>query len=72
MNDFTIAELALIHSSLITRERKIHRDWIDNNTNAEEVKKYTDEAKALRSLSMKVVAAKLSKELGFHIEPLPT
>jgi len=70
MNDFTIAELELIHSSIITREHKIRRDWIDNNPNAEEVSKYTAEADALRSLSMKVCAAKLSKELGFYIEPV--
>jgi hypothetical protein len=68
--DFTIAELDTIHLSLITREHKIRRDWIDDNDNMEEVKKYTDEAKTLRSLSNRVCAAMLSKKLGFHIEPL--
>lgn len=68
--DFTIAELDLIHGSLITRENKIRRDWIDGNNNAEEVKKYTEEVKVLRSLSNRVCAAMLSKKLGFHIEPL--
>jgi len=68
--DFTIAELDTIHLSLITREHKIRRDWIDDNDNMEAVKKYTDEAKTLRSLSNRVCAAMLSKKLGFHIEPL--
>jgi hypothetical protein len=70
--DFTIEELDLIHGSLITRENKIRKDWIDGNKNTEEVAKYTEEVKRLRSLSAKVCAASLSKELGFYIEPVST
>lgn len=68
--DFTIEELDTIHISLISRENKIRRDWIDGNDNVAEVEKYTEEAKTLRSLSNRVCAAMLSKKLGFHIEPL--
>ena len=68
--DFTIEELDTIHISLISRENKIRRDWIDGNDNVAEVEKYTEEAKILRSLSNRVCAAMLSKKLGFYIEPL--
>ena len=67
--DFTTEELDLIHGSLITRENRL-REWITGNNNAEKVKKYTEEAKILRSLSHRVCAAMLSKKLGFYIEPL--
>jgi hypothetical protein len=71
MNDFTIAELDLIHASLITREHRLRKVWIENNKNVEEVNKYTEEVKRLRGLSAKVCAAKLSRELGFYVEPVP-
>ena len=70
--DFTIAELDLIHGSLITRENRLRKVWITGNKNTEEVAKYTEEVKRLRSLSAKVCAAKLSRELGFYVEPVST
>ena len=67
--DLTIEELDLIHGSLITRENRL-RKWITGNKNTEEVAKYTEEVKILRSLGNRVCAAMLSKKLGFYIEPL--
>ncbi len=68
--DFTIEELSRMQLSLITRERVIREQWIPNTTDASEVQELTAEADAIDTLSKKVCAAKLSKELGFYVEPL--
>jgi len=70
MHDFTIEQLDMIHSSLITRERVIREQWIPNTTGSSAVQRLMDEASALDVLQKKVCAAKLSKELGFYIEPI--
>ena len=70
IHDFTMEELDAIHLSLVTRDHKITKDWIENNKNIEEVKKYTAEVNMLRNLRNKVCAAKLSRQLGFYVEPL--
>ena len=69
--DFTIEELDTIHLSLITRERVIRKEWIPCKSFADRVEDLTAEADALRALSLKVCAAKLSKELGFDIGAIP-
>ncbi len=70
ITDFTIDELDMLHRSLITRERIIRDQYIPCTSDSEDVKRLTDDANATRTLARKVCAAKLSKELGFHIAPI--
>ena len=70
ITDFTIDELDMMHRSLITRERILRDEWIPCTSDSEDVKRLVDDANATRTLARKVCAAKLSKELGFHIDPI--
>lgn len=69
-HDFTIAELDALHLAVITRERVIREQWIQTARNPTEKDSMTAEADALDALSKKVCAAKLTKELGFYVQPI--
>ncbi len=70
ITDFTIDELDMLHRALITRERILRDEWIPYTIDSEDVKRLTNDANATRTLARKVCAAKLSKELGFIINPI--
>lgn len=69
-HDFTIAELDILHLAVITRERVIREKWLQTARDAAEKDSMIAEADALDVLSKKVCAAKLTKELGFYVEPI--
>ncbi len=68
--DFTIAELDMLHRSLITRERILRDHYIPHAKDSADAERLTAEANTMRNLSHKVCAAKLSKELGFCVDPI--
>jgi hypothetical protein len=68
--DFTIDELDMMHRSLITRERILRDQYIPHAKDSADAERLTADANAMRNLAYKVCAAKLSKELGFCIDPI--
>lgn len=68
--EFTIDELKHIHLSLISKERILREDRIPHERDIARKERMVQEADEIRTLSRKVCAAQLSKELGFEIEPL--
>lgn len=69
-HEFTLAELNALHLAVITRERVIRESWIQTAVNTAEKDSMMAEADALDTLSKKVCAAKLTKELGFYVRPI--
>lgn len=66
---FTIKELDIIHSALITRERTVREKWLPHTTDTDKNKaSMLEELGMMEDLSRKVCCAKLSLELGFHID----
>lgn len=69
MEDLTVKQLWLVQLSLITRERVIREQWEPSVQDQDTKKELLAEADDLQILQRKFCAAKLSKELGFHVEP---
>lgn len=69
-HDFTVSELDAMHLAVITRCRVLREQWIPIEIDTTKKEVMIAELHSLDKLSMKVCAAKLSKELGFYIEPV--
>jgi len=66
---FTIKELDIIHSALITRERTVREKWLPHTPDTDKNKaSLLEEMSMIEDLGRKVCCAKLSLELGFHID----